>query len=247
MKSPLKGRRLVAVAGVAAAAFAAGGVAYATIPSNGVITGCVNPSGNVKLIDPSTGATCNSNERQVTWNQTGPTGGTGATGGTGTDGATGATGTTGATGPSGGGPSGSASESGGSHFFTTCGTAVTLVSETVDVAQSSTILAFGSSLLGRFDASSSVAVQVTATLLSGTTVVASRQGTDVILPSGAFVSTNSTVDGPLLDASGDVYVAAPGSYTLQMTVDDGVDVGSTCGNVIHTSGDSLLSFQAMGA
>jgi hypothetical protein len=56
----------------------------------------------VKLIDPSTGATCKSNEQQVTWNQTGPTGGTGALGATGGTGAMGATGGTGATGATGG-------------------------------------------------------------------------------------------------------------------------------------------------
>jgi hypothetical protein len=121
-----------------------------------------------------------------------------------------------------------------------------LVTETVTLTRSSTILAFASSLIGRFDTTNFVTIQVTAQLLSGTTVVADRRGNDVILQPGAGVNTDSAANGPLLDAgTGAVYVAAPGTYTLQLSLDDGVDVGSTCGNQLHTSGDSVLSYQAM--
>jgi hypothetical protein len=54
------------------------------------------------VIDPSTGAACNSNnEQQITWSQLGSTGATGDTGATGAAGATGDQGATGATGDTG--------------------------------------------------------------------------------------------------------------------------------------------------
>jgi hypothetical protein len=97
----------------------ASGFALASIPDGGtgVFHGCVNrTNGNLRLIDPSTGAQCSTAEFAVTWNQTGPAGGQGLQGvkgdpglqglkgdpgPTGLTGAAGATGATGATGPQG--------------------------------------------------------------------------------------------------------------------------------------------------
>src|SRR6185437_15491739 len=71
--------RLVAVALCTAAALAVGGIAAASIPgTGGVIHGCyntgANPSGQLRVIDTSKGATCSKNEQQLDWNQTGPQG-----------------------------------------------------------------------------------------------------------------------------------------------------------------------------
>src|SRR5690348_16217704 len=66
------------------------------VGANGVIAGCVNPSGVLRITFAGDG--CNANETAVSWNQSGPAGATGATGPAGT---TGATGATGATGPAG--------------------------------------------------------------------------------------------------------------------------------------------------
>jgi hypothetical protein len=90
----------------------AGGIAYASIPDgNGVIHACYKTNsnvGNLRVIDPSTGAACNPAETALEWNQagtgaSGPTGPAGPTGADGTDGLNGATGPTGPTGPSGAG------------------------------------------------------------------------------------------------------------------------------------------------
>ena len=91
---------------------AAAGVAYAAIPGDdGVIHGCYNtgsnPSGQLRLIDPATGAKCSKNEYALSFNQQGPKGDRGEVGPQGPKGDTGATGPqgpTGATGPI--GPSG---------------------------------------------------------------------------------------------------------------------------------------------
>src|SRR6266571_4735218 len=66
---------------------AAGGIAYASIPdSKGVIHGCYylgstaygGPrNGTLRVIDPSSGATCAGDERSLNWNQKGATGPTG--------------------------------------------------------------------------------------------------------------------------------------------------------------------------
>jgi hypothetical protein len=96
--------------GLAAAIFAAIGVAYAAIPhsSTGVITGCVGYlTGATRIIDSETGAECRPWERTVEWNQVGQTGPTGPAGPQGIQGPTGDTGPqgiqglTGAVGPAG--------------------------------------------------------------------------------------------------------------------------------------------------
>jgi hypothetical protein len=62
--------------GVAFGALLAGGIAYAAIPdANGVVHGCyANENGHLRVIDPSTGDACKSNESALDWNQTGPQG-----------------------------------------------------------------------------------------------------------------------------------------------------------------------------
>jgi hypothetical protein len=103
-----KGRRLLLPLAVGLVALAIGGVAWASIPSNGgVFTACVTPSsGAVRLIDPSLPKSnkeshCTSAETQVTWNQEGQPGIAGPTGPPGAKGAKGAMGPAGATGATG--------------------------------------------------------------------------------------------------------------------------------------------------
>ena len=86
---------VVVIGGVAA------GVAYATgaIPgSDGVIHGCYDSGGNVKV---AATATCPKGYTALPWNQTGPAGATGAAGPAGATGPAGPQGDTGAPGPSG--------------------------------------------------------------------------------------------------------------------------------------------------
>ena len=98
-------KRFLTTIGCGIALSAAGVVLVrATIPSpTGVIYGCYNRSGGtIRVIDNAV-TTCNSNETQLTWNQTGPVGPIGPigpAGPTGPQGATGATGPAGPTGPS---------------------------------------------------------------------------------------------------------------------------------------------------
>jgi hypothetical protein len=94
--------RLVIVAVCTAAAFAVGGIAYASIPdSGGVIHGCYNtgsnPSAQLRVIDTSKGASCSKNEQALTWNQTGPQGPQGVQGAQGPQGPKGDTGAPGPT------------------------------------------------------------------------------------------------------------------------------------------------------
>ena len=73
--------------------------ARASIPdADGTYHGCLKSNGTVDLIDPSTGATCKSNESAVTWSQTGPQGPSGPAGPAGATGATGPVGPMGAQG-----------------------------------------------------------------------------------------------------------------------------------------------------
>jgi hypothetical protein len=95
------------VIAVTALIIAITGVAYATIPdgSSGAYTACVlNRVGTIRIIDPSLGKSsllghCTSLEREITWNQTGPTGLQGPAGPQGLTGASGPAGATGPTGP----------------------------------------------------------------------------------------------------------------------------------------------------
>ena len=90
-----------------------GGTAYAAIAggpvdSSGVIHGCYDSGGNVKVID--SGTTCPKGYTALSWSQTGPQGPAGATGATGSQGPAGPPGATGPAGPAGAtGPQGPAS------------------------------------------------------------------------------------------------------------------------------------------
>jgi hypothetical protein len=93
---------------------ALGGVAYATIPdSNGVIHGCYDSGGNVKVIDTDKTASCPKGYTALSWNQTGTQGPKGDTGPAGPTGPTGPTGPKGDIGPQGDpGPQGPAGPAG---------------------------------------------------------------------------------------------------------------------------------------
>jgi hypothetical protein len=96
--SLLPGRRVRWFAlGAIVGALAIGGIAWADIPDSGMINGCYKTvGGGLRVIDTSAGEVCNASEKQLSWNQAGPTGPKGSTG---------AAGPTGPTGPTGPGPS----------------------------------------------------------------------------------------------------------------------------------------------
>jgi len=67
--------RRVSVVLVAVAVAVAAGVAYATIPgADGVIQGCYNKAGVLRVVDPSAGDACAAGETAIEWNQEGQTG-----------------------------------------------------------------------------------------------------------------------------------------------------------------------------
>ena len=81
------------IVAIDAVAVALGGVAYATIPdSGGVIRGCYDGGGNLKVIDTGKGQSCAKGFTPLNWNQQGPKGDTGAQGPAGPKGDAGATG-----------------------------------------------------------------------------------------------------------------------------------------------------------
>jgi type VI secretion system secreted protein Hcp len=106
-------RRALKIALPAALALGAGtAVAIAAIPaSNGTIHACYSttgtPAGAARIVDETD--TCATNEKALTWNQTGPTGPAGPSGPTGPPGDSGSSGT----GSSGGTDTGSGSDQGG--------------------------------------------------------------------------------------------------------------------------------------
>ena len=94
MSFTIRPRGLLIAAAIAVLAIGAG-VAYATIPDpSGVIHGCYDNKGAVRVIDPSTGGACKNNETALNWSQTGPQGSQGP------QGAQGPQGTQGPIGPS---------------------------------------------------------------------------------------------------------------------------------------------------
>lgn len=75
----IRSRRTV-LAGALAATLAAGGIAYATIPANGFISGCyLKSGGTLRVIDATTGA-CSSKETSLNWNVQGVQGAPGLPG-----------------------------------------------------------------------------------------------------------------------------------------------------------------------
>lgn len=89
-----------AAAGAAVGIVLAGGVAWATIPSNGVVNGCYQKlEGTLRVIDE--GDRCRTSEVAIAWNQTGPQGPPGPKGDKGDTGAAGPQGPPGPEGPPG--------------------------------------------------------------------------------------------------------------------------------------------------
>ena len=72
----MRATRALVILGCAVVLMVGGAVAYAAIPNaQGVFTACISKSsGDVRVIDPSTGATCKSWELKRTWNQKGQPG-----------------------------------------------------------------------------------------------------------------------------------------------------------------------------
>ena len=86
----------LAVLAAAVLLAAASGIAYAAIPgSDGVIHGCINASGQVRVIDPGAGGSCSTGESALNWNVTGGKGPSGLQGPPGPTGASGAAGSSG--------------------------------------------------------------------------------------------------------------------------------------------------------
>jgi hypothetical protein len=85
-------RPVVKAGVIAAGVLALGGVAYATIPSDGVISGCyLKSGGTLRVIDATTGK-CSPKETSLNWNVQGPAGQDGDDGEDGLDGAPGLSG-----------------------------------------------------------------------------------------------------------------------------------------------------------
>ena len=77
-------------------------VSHASVPAaSGVYTGCLLPSGQLRVIDTSITPTCNANEKTINWNQTGPPGSQGLPGPQGPAGPQGPQGVPGPAGPAG--------------------------------------------------------------------------------------------------------------------------------------------------
>jgi hypothetical protein len=92
MTFTIRPRGLLIAAGIAVLVIGAG-VAYATIPdSAGVIHGCYDNKGALRVIDPSSGGACKNNETSLSWSQTGPQGPPGQDGTNGTNGTNGVSG-----------------------------------------------------------------------------------------------------------------------------------------------------------
>jgi len=106
MGRQLPKRWLIAI-GAAGALVLGAGIAYATIPSGNVISGCYAKSGGTLRVIDGGVTNCKSNETSLNWNVQGPQGVQGAQGATGAQGAAGATGAQGPAGPNGAtGPAG---------------------------------------------------------------------------------------------------------------------------------------------
>jgi hypothetical protein len=99
MTLKIRRRHLVVAATLVVLAVGAG-IAYAAIPNGGVIHGCYNNNGNLRVID-SPSVTCKNGETSLDWNQTGLPGTNGTNGTDGTNGTNGTNGTDGTNGTNG--------------------------------------------------------------------------------------------------------------------------------------------------
>lgn len=253
-----------------AAAAALGLAVAANIPNaNGVIHGCYKENnGQLRLVERA--ADCTNNERHIKWNQAGndgpvgPQGPQGATGPQGSQGQTGAAGSQGPAGPQGSagpqgpagpsnsGPSGSAAETfpfpqpHPPHFFVTCnGPSEPLIDIPVTLTSPSTINVYANAFPGLSSLNSFESwVVARAQLLSGATVVASRDGGIVQMVQQPQYDSNSesVVAGPLLANSSTIYVAPAGSYVLRLILTD--RSSTQCGLQGYSHGQALMSYQA---
>jgi hypothetical protein len=134
-------RRVLVAVAVVVGVGAIATVVQASIPDgNGVIHGCVLPSGQLRVIDSSVTMACNGNETPLNWDQTGPPGTQGPAGATGPQGPPGATGPQGPKGDSGApgppgpkGDTGATGPSGGNARFLTSSADVVVPSGVVAV------------------------------------------------------------------------------------------------------------------
>jgi hypothetical protein len=100
-RSRVRKPSLLCGSAIVAATLAVGGVAFATIPTNGVISGCyLKSGGTLRVIDATTGK-CSSKETSLNWNVQGAPGSQGPQGPPGEQGPKGDTGSAGAAGISG--------------------------------------------------------------------------------------------------------------------------------------------------
>lgn len=89
---------LLAAGGLAVALVVGGGTAFASIPdSQGIIHGCYDSGGNLKVIDTAVTASCPRGYSELDWDQTGPAGAQGPQGPQGPAGPAGAAGANGST------------------------------------------------------------------------------------------------------------------------------------------------------
>lgn len=240
------GMAMIVIGIVTAAAL---GVAVVTsIPdSAGVIHACYGKiTGNVRIVE--TASQCHSSlERPITWRQAGEPGPQGPAGPIGPEGPQGPQGPAGPPGPGSFGAFGNARETNpeGPHFYATCINPgfVSVVELPITLINHSTIHAFGQILP---TAPTPFPVDIwsiaRAELLSGPTIVASRDGSRVVMRGNPDnTNSESVVSGPLLNGDS-VYVAAPGSYLLRLTLTD--TRSSHCAVRVTSSGHALLSFQA---
>jgi type VI secretion system secreted protein Hcp len=102
-----------AVGGAAALGATVAAAAALTAPADGVINGCYDKQGRLRIINPATESCDFKNETPISWNQQGPQGPVGPVGANGADGAPGAPGAPGEPGPQGEqGPAGPAGPQG---------------------------------------------------------------------------------------------------------------------------------------
>jgi hypothetical protein len=84
------GRRGLLTVGVIAVLAIGAGVGYASIPDSvGVIHGCYDNKGTLRVIDTQAGGACKNNETPISWSQSGPQGPPGENGTNGTNGVSG--------------------------------------------------------------------------------------------------------------------------------------------------------------
>ena len=137
---------------------------------------------------------------------------------------------------------GSVGEGGNTTGLISCGPSeIVPLTLPIVLTEPSTILAFGNAGLQRQGPNTAqFEFEVFAELLSGGFAVAWRLSPYGFIDPGSIANA-SGVSGPLLSSqTGDIYTAAPGSYTLRLRVR--LFGASECNVPFRTIGDSQLSF-----